>query len=159
MRGQRGGPTAGFAPCCEIEPGDHLPVATHSEGQGFAVEYEGAQWPLPVLTGSLGHAASPALCPPAVTSPMALVEAYDGRTTEQRWDWVLSRLKVAGIGKDEARQARRLLSDAKLHGHKYAIDAVLAIIARQQKGQVTIFTSNVDDLEKLVPESIVVKRV
>jgi predicted nucleic acid-binding protein len=94
-----------------------------------------------------------------VTSPMTLVEAYDGRTTEQRWDWVLSRLKVADIGKDEARQARRLLSAAKLHGHKYAIDAVLAIIARQQKGQVTIFTSDVDDLEKLVPESIVVKRV
>ncbi|MEV0446211.1 hypothetical protein AB0I84_41415 [Streptomyces spectabilis] len=94
-----------------------------------------------------------------VTSPMTLVEAYDGRTTEQRWDWVLSRLKVADIGKDEARQARRLLSGAKLYGHKYAIDAVLAIIARQQKGQVTIFTSDVDDLEKLVPESIVVKRV
>ncbi|QGV79742.1 PIN domain-containing protein [Streptomyces ficellus] len=94
-----------------------------------------------------------------VTSPMTLVEAYDGRTTEQRWDWVLSRLKVADIGKDEARHARRLLSEAKLHGHKYAIDAVLAIIAQQQKGQVTVFTSDVDDLEKLVPESIVVKRV
>ncbi|WP_245178811.1 hypothetical protein [Streptomyces montanisoli] len=88
---------------------------------------------------------------------MTLVEAYDGRTTEQRWDWVLSRLKVADIGKDEARQARRLLADAKLHGHEYAIDAVLAVIARQQKGQVTLFTSDADDLEKLVPESIVVK--
>ncbi|MFJ6631228.1 PIN domain-containing protein [Streptomyces sp. NPDC091376] len=94
-----------------------------------------------------------------VTSPMALVEAYDGRTTEQRWDWVLSRLKVADIGKDEARQARRLLADAELHGHKYAIDAVLAVIARQQKGQVTVFTSDVDDLEKLVPDTIVVKKV
>lgn len=82
-----------------------------------------------------------------VTSPMTLVEAYYGRTTEQRWGWVLSRLKVADIGKDEARQARRLLSDAKLHGHKYAIDAVLAIIARRQKGQVTVFTSDVDDLD------------
>ncbi len=29
-----------------------------------------------------------------VTSPMTLVEAYDGRTTEQRWGWVLSRLQV-----------------------------------------------------------------
>lgn len=70
-----------------------------------------------------------------VTSPMALVEAYDGRTTEQRWDWVLSRLQVVDIGKDEARQARLLLADAKLHGHKYAIDAVLALIARQQRGR------------------------
>ncbi|MEU3732907.1 PIN domain-containing protein [Streptomyces sp. NPDC033538] len=94
-----------------------------------------------------------------VTSPMTLVEAYDGRTTEQRWDWVLSRLEVADIGKNEARQARRLLADANLHGHKYAIDAILAVIARQQKGQVTVFTSDVDDLERLVPESIVVKKV
>ncbi|MEV0781673.1 PIN domain-containing protein [Streptomyces sp. NPDC050423] len=94
-----------------------------------------------------------------VTSPMTLVEAYDGRTTEKRWDWVLSRLEVADIGKDEARRARRLLADAELHGHKYAIDAVLAVIARRQKGQVTVFTSDVDDLERLVPESIVVKKV
>ena len=94
-----------------------------------------------------------------VTSPMTLVEAYDGRITEQRWDWVLSRLKVADIGRDEARQARRLLADAKLHGHKYAIDAVLAVVARRQQGQVTVFTSDVDDLEKLVPDTVVVKKV
>ncbi|WP_329559849.1 PIN domain-containing protein [Streptomyces uncialis] len=94
-----------------------------------------------------------------VTSPMTLVEAYDGRTTEQRWDWVLSRISVADIGKDEARQARRLLADTGLHGHKYAIDAILAVIARQQTGQVTVFTSDVDDLERLVPDRIVVKKV
>ncbi|MEU4178703.1 hypothetical protein [Streptomyces sp. NPDC026589] len=94
-----------------------------------------------------------------VTSPLTLVEAYDGRTTEQRWDWVLSRLEVADIGKDEARQARRLLADAKLHGHEYAIDAILAVGARRQKGQVTVFTSDVDDLERLLPGSIVVKKV
>jgi hypothetical protein len=94
-----------------------------------------------------------------VTSPMTVIEAYDGRITEQRWDWVLSRLNVADIGKDEARQARRLLTEAKLHGHKHAIDAALAVIARRLKGQVTVFTSDVDDLEKLVPDSIVVKKV
>jgi hypothetical protein len=43
--------------------------------------------------------------------------------------------------------------------HKYAIDAVLAVTARQRKGQVTIFTSDVDDLEKLVPDTIVVRKV
>ncbi|MFG2078053.1 hypothetical protein [Nonomuraea maritima] len=94
-----------------------------------------------------------------VTSPTTVVEAHDDRTTEQRWDWVLSRLDVADIGKDEAREARRLLADAQLHGHKHAIDAVLAVIARRQKGQVTVFTSDVDDLEKLVPDTIVVKKV
>lgn len=94
-----------------------------------------------------------------MTSPMTLIEAYDGRTTEQRWDWVLSRLTVADVGKEEARQARRLLTAAGLHGHKYAIDAVLAVVASQQKGQVTVFTSDVDDLEKLVPDRVVVKKV
>jgi hypothetical protein len=94
-----------------------------------------------------------------VTSPMTLVEAYDGRTTERRWDWVLSRLNVADIGKDEARQARQLLADTGLHSHKYAIDAVLAVIAQRQKGQVTVFTSDVDDLERLVSNRVVVKKV
>ncbi|WP_246364384.1 hypothetical protein [Nonomuraea rhodomycinica] len=40
-----------------------------------------------------------------VTSPMTVVEACDGRITEQRWDWVLSRLDVADIGKHQARRA------------------------------------------------------
>lgn len=92
-----------------------------------------------------------------VTTPTTLVEAYDGRRTEQRGDWVLSRLQVVDIGKDEACQARRLLPDATWHGHKYVIETVLAVIARQQEGQVTVFTSDVDDLEKLVPDTIVVK--
>jgi hypothetical protein len=94
-----------------------------------------------------------------VTSPMTLVEAYDGRTTEQRWDWVVSRVNVADLGKEEARRARRLLADTNLHGHKYAIDAMLAVVALSQKGQVTVFTSDVDDLEKLLPNRIVVRKV
>ncbi|WP_030464707.1 PIN domain-containing protein [Kitasatospora sp. NRRL B-11411] len=94
-----------------------------------------------------------------VTSPMTLVEAYDARTTEQRWDWVLSRVNVAELGKDEARQARRLLADAGLHGHKYAIDAVLAVVALRQRGQVTVFTSDPEDLERLLPDHIVVLKV
>ncbi len=94
-----------------------------------------------------------------VTSPMTLVEAYDGRTTEQRWDWVLSRVKVIDLGKEEARRARRLLADTKLHGHTYAIDAMLAVVALSQRGQVTVFASNVDDLEKLLPSHSVVKKV
>ncbi|MFF5975147.1 PIN domain-containing protein [Streptomyces sp. NPDC012769] len=94
-----------------------------------------------------------------VTSPMTLVEAYDGRTTERRWDWVLSRVRVADIGQEEARQARRLLADAGLSGHEYAIDAVLAVVARRQAGEVVVFTSDVDDLEKLVPDRILVVKV
>ncbi|WP_441246941.1 PIN domain-containing protein [Kitasatospora sp. McL0602] len=94
-----------------------------------------------------------------ITSPMTLVEAYEGRTTEQRWDWVLSRVKVADLGKEEARRARKILADSNLHGHKYAIDAMLAVVALSQRGQVTVFTSDVDDLERLLPDRIVVRKV
>ncbi|GAA1930010.1 hypothetical protein GCM10009837_64680 [Streptomyces durmitorensis] len=94
-----------------------------------------------------------------VTSPMTLVEAFDGKVKEQRWDWVLSRVVVADIGKQQARAARKLLADVGLHGHKYAIDAVLAVVAMEQRGHVTVFTSDVDDLEKFVPPHIVVRKV
>ena len=94
-----------------------------------------------------------------VTSALTLVEAHDGRITEQRWDWVMSRVDVAAIGKSEAKAARKLLTDVGLHGHKYAIDACLAVIARRQRGDVTVLTSDVEDLEKLVPETVLVRKV
>ncbi|MCK9899301.1 hypothetical protein CC117_09430 [Parafrankia colletiae] len=72
---------------------------------------------------------------------------------------VSGRLGDGETAEPHARQARRLLADAELHGHKHAIDAVLAVIARQQRGQATVFTSDVDDLEKLVPDTIVVRKV
>jgi predicted nucleic acid-binding protein len=94
-----------------------------------------------------------------VTSPMTVIEAHDGRTTERRWDWVLSRIEVATLGRDQARVARRLLAGVGLHGHKYAIDAVLAVVARERKGLVTVFTSDEDDLARLVPPTVVVRKV
>jgi hypothetical protein len=63
------------------------------------------------------------------------------------------------IGREEARQAQRILAEAGLHGHTYAIDAVLAVIARQQRGQVAVFTSDVDGLRKLLPPTVVVRKV
>lgn len=94
-----------------------------------------------------------------VTSPMTVIEAEDGRTRAPRWDWVLSRVQVASLGREEARQARKLLADAGLHGHKHAIDAVLAVVARQQKSQVTVFTSDVDDMQKLLPTTVLIRKV
>lgn len=42
-----------------------------------------------------------------------------------------TRPEVSVIRKDKARQARRLLADAELNGHKYVIAAVFAVIARR----------------------------
>lgn len=64
------------------------------------------------------------------------------------------RLKVrAHHRRVAARQVRRLLAKAKLHSHKYATDAVLAGIGRQQT---IIFTSDLTTWE-LVPDSILLK--
>jgi 5'-3' exonuclease len=52
--------------------------------------------------------------------------------------------------------ARSLLCDAGLHGHKYAIDAVLAAVAlsaAEQGTQVTVLTSDTDDLKKFLAGS------
>jgi 5'-3' exonuclease len=52
--------------------------------------------------------------------------------------------------------ARSSLRDTGLHGHKYAIDAVLAAVALAAADQgcdVTVLTSDTDDLKKLLADS------
>ncbi|GAA3375790.1 hypothetical protein GCM10020367_44990 [Streptomyces sannanensis] len=43
-------------------------------------------------------------------------------------------------------------------GWRDAIDAALAVVARERKGRVPVFTSDVDDLERLVPSTVVVRK-
>lgn len=49
--------------------------------------------------------------------------------------------------------ARGMLNAAGLHGHKYAVDAVLAAVAGReaaQGAQATVFTSDTDDMNRLL---------
>ncbi|MGW6458382.1 hypothetical protein ACWF94_21125 [Streptomyces sp. NPDC055078] len=49
--------------------------------------------------------------------------------------------------------ARDMLKAAGLHGHKYAIDSVLAAVAGLEAGrgvQATVFTSDTDDMNQLL---------
>ena len=49
-----------------------------------------------------------------------------------------------------ARLASKLLRDAgNLHGHKFAIDAMVAATARRLSGQVIVLTSDPEDLTLL----------
>lgn len=45
-----------------------------------------------------------------------------------------------------ARHASKLLAAAGLHGHKYALDAVVAATALASPAPVTVLTSDPDDL-------------
>ncbi|MCX4779198.1 hypothetical protein [Streptomyces sp. NBC_01264] len=92
---------------------------------------------------------------PVVTSGLTTLEAWDPRPGKEPrlWDWSLSRIEVVHADDPLVGLARALLTEAGLHGHTYAIDAVLAAVAvaKSRRGaQVTVFTSDVDDLGRLL---------
>ena len=90
----------------------------------------------------------------AVISALTIIEAVHGRTHKARLNWVLSGLRVVPVSEEEARAASKLLMDAGLHGHKYAIDAVVAEAARRQHRPVVMLTSDIDDMVKLCGDRV-----
>ncbi|MGE7388091.1 DNA-binding protein [Streptomyces sp. NPDC004126] len=84
-----------------------------------------------------------------VISALTIVEAVHARTNKTRLNWILSGVRVIPVGEEEARAASRLLMEAGLHGHKYAIDAAVAEAASRQPRPVALLTSDVDDMTKL----------
>ncbi|UQX02318.1 PIN domain-containing protein [Streptomyces sp. RerS4] len=90
-----------------------------------------------------------------VTSALTVLEAWDPRDGRQgkAWEWTLSRIEVVHTDDRILTAARELLTRAGLHGHKYAIDAVLAAVAirfAQPRTDVAVLTSDTDDLRKLL---------
>lgn len=90
----------------------------------------------------------------AVISALTIIETVDARTHKARLNWVLSGLRVVPVGEEEARAASKLLMDAGLHGHKYAIDAAVAEAALRQHRPVVMLTSDIDDMVKLCGDRV-----
>ena len=84
-----------------------------------------------------------------VTSAATLVEVVHPRIRKPALEWTLSRLVVEPVTESVARVAIGLLSDAGLHGHKHAIDAILCATALAAPGPVTALTSDPDDLVRI----------
>jgi hypothetical protein len=89
-----------------------------------------------------------------VTSSMTLIEAYHGQVQHAAWAWAMSRIVVEPVTRDVAESAIASLRDTGLHGHKYAIDAALAVIAGRLGGNVVLYTSDEDDMTKLCAEGV-----
>lgn len=87
---------------------------------------------------------------PVLTSAAVLVEVIHPRINDAALRWTLSRLRVEPVSQAVAQSAAVLLRGAGLHGHKYAIDAMLCATAAQQQGRVTILTSDVQDIDMLL---------
>ncbi|ELP69378.1 type II toxin-antitoxin system VapC family toxin [Streptomyces turgidiscabies] len=89
---------------------------------------------------------------PVVTSAAVLVEVIHPRINDAALKWTLSRLHVEPVTQAVAQSAAALLRTAGLHGHKYAIDAMLCATALRRPGRVTILTSDVEDIDLLTVE-------
>jgi predicted nucleic acid-binding protein len=84
-----------------------------------------------------------------VVSALTPIEACDVRTKHDRFRWHLSRLKIEPVTDEISFLAMDLLREAGLHGHKYAIDAVVAATALQAVKPVVVLSSDVDDMARL----------
>jgi hypothetical protein len=93
------------------------------------------------------------------TTAMTLVEADHERIHPARARWVLSRIDVHAITRELAGTATELLRENGLHGHKYAIDAVFAAVARVVPRPATVLTSDPEDLTLLCGPAVEVIRV
>ncbi|MEU8200443.1 PIN domain-containing protein [Streptosporangium sp. NPDC049046] len=94
-----------------------------------------------------------------ITSAATLVEVVHPRIKRPALEWSLSRLVVEPVTEPIARHAATLLADAGLHGHKYAIDAMLSATALAAPGPVTVLTSDPEDIAALCGGRVIVIKV
>ncbi|MFK4149413.1 type II toxin-antitoxin system VapC family toxin [Streptomyces sp. NPDC004065] len=94
-----------------------------------------------------------------VTSSVTLVEARDPKATEARFDYAVSRIDIIPPTEAIARHASGLLAAAGLHGHKYALDAIVAATALASPAPVTVLTSDPEDLLTLCGPGIRVFKI
>ncbi|RPF35987.1 PIN domain-containing protein [Streptomyces sp. TLI_185] len=97
---------------------------------------------------------------PVLVSALTVVEAVYGKTDTARLRWVLSRLQVQDVTQADSLTAVQLLIDAGgLHGHKYAIDALVAAMVLRSPAPVLVLTSDRDDWSKLCGDGVQIKDV
>ncbi|MFJ9180622.1 DNA-binding protein [Streptomyces sp. NPDC102360] len=97
---------------------------------------------------------------PVLVSALTVVEAVHGKTDTARLHWMLSRLQVQDVTQADSLTAVQLLSDAGgLHGHKCAIDALVAAMALRCPAPVLVLTSDRDDWSGLCDNRVQLKGI
>jgi len=87
-----------------------------------------------------------------VTAASTLTEVLRGGQRDAEMHRILRDVEVIGIDGRFGRAAGELLGEAGLSGHRYALDALLAVVALAQRRPVVVLTSDPRDLEKLTEE-------
>jgi predicted nucleic acid-binding protein len=94
-----------------------------------------------------------------VTSAATLVEARNPRMNQARFDWAVSRLVIEPVTENIARAASKLLAIHGLHGHRHAIDAMVAATALAAAAPGILLTSDPEDLAVLCGESVRIVKI
>lgn len=89
-----------------------------------------------------------------VVSALTPIEACNVRAKQDRLRWYLSRLRIEPVTDEISFLAMDLLRKAGLHGHKYAIDAVVCATALQAEKPVAVLTSDVEDISLLCGKQV-----
>ncbi|MFI2709794.1 PIN domain-containing protein [Micromonospora sp. NPDC018662] len=87
-------------------------------------------------------------------SAATIIEVSHSGVDVARLTWLLSRIRVEAVTVESARRSAGLLKAAGLHGHKYAIDAMVAEVALRLPAPVAVLTSDVDDIIKLCGQRV-----
>ena len=87
-------------------------------------------------------------------SAATIIEVSHAGVDMARLSWLLSRIRVEAVTKESARRSAGLLKAAGLHGHKYAIDAMVAEVALRLAAPVVVLTSDADDMIKLCGQRV-----
>jgi len=87
---------------------------------------------------------------PVIVSAATLIEVTYPKMNRAGFDWAISRLRIIPVTEHLAKEASKLLADAGMHGHKHALDAMVAATAIQVGGVPYLFTSDPDDIRALV---------
>ncbi|MDX3307964.1 PIN domain-containing protein [Streptomyces sp. NPDC054884] len=87
-------------------------------------------------------------------SNLTLIEAWHSKIRMDRLRWHVFRLAVLPVTDTITWRAVDLLHHANLHGHKYAIDAVVAATALDYTGPRVVVTSDADDMTKLCGNAV-----
>ncbi len=97
---------------------------------------------------------------PVRVSALTVVEAAHGKTDMPRLHWYLSRLRLEAVTPEDSLEAVKLLKEAGgLHGHKYAIDALVAAMALRSPGPALILTSDRDGWTRLCGDRVIIRDV
>jgi predicted nucleic acid-binding protein len=89
-----------------------------------------------------------------VASAATLVEARDPRMDRARFDWAVSRLVIEPVTEDVARAASKLIAAHRLHGHRHAIDAMVAATALAAAAPAILLTSDPGNLRALCGKAV-----